>query len=272
MNKYRFLLLPLAIGISGCGGGSDGMPAFDAAGFANVTQKEFSLPSGAGMATATNQPGVDGRDYNLSMFLLDETTANKVADFMQILVAQGPEIVVNSSSRSNGIYEFDVSVANKDGEIGNNFFRGTALPSDGYVSYNFINFAEEYTFATDGSIFSGSYPSAVAIYNGEALTDDRGGNFQSEYATFSMSADFSTNKADLDIFGPNSFVFAREMDIDQTQGRFDGDATMGTNNGPTNPGTVLGYFAGKDAEGVHGVVYGNADGDDVMDSMFFGVR
>lgn len=272
MKQYLFLTWPVLLSLAGCGSGSGGTSAFDAPGFANVTQKEFSFPSGAGVATVTNQPGPQDMEYNAAMILLDETIANKVADFLQLLVEYGPDIVVHSSSRSGAFYELDVSTVNANDELGNNFYQGMNLFSGGYVSYNFIEISGDYAFVSDGSVFSGNFPSALATYTGLALIDDRGGLFGSETADVTLSADFVSNKADLDIVGPNSFVLAPRLDIDQSQGRLHGGGSIGVNGLRAESATVLGYFAGKDAEGVHGVVFGGSDGVDALDAMFFGVR
>lgn len=266
MNNYGYVLLPVLVGISGCGGG-------DAASFAPVTQQEFSLPSGAGAASATDQPGRDGLNYNVSMFVYDEDTANKVVDFLQLSADNDPSIVVaDSKLLQNGIFEVDMSATNSKGETGTNFYRGMLLATEGYVSYNLIEISNIFTVAGDGTVFSGSFPATSAVYTGEAYVDDRGGAFDSEFASVTLTADFSTNKADLDITGSGSYVSASGLDIDPTQGRIDGSASMGLTGGPAATGAVLGYFAGQDAEGVHGIVYGTSDTVDTLDAAFFGVR
>lgn len=270
MFKYSYIVFPFLIVVSGCGGGpNDSISRIGADGFPIVAQKEFSFSSGTGVATATNQMGTS-QEYNLAMVLLDETTSNKVADFMTVLYPENPDLVVHSSSSNGDFYEADLTATNANGEIGNTFFRGTILPSGAYVSYNSIEISGDYTFATDGTVLSGNLPSSVANYSGEAIIDDRGGSFDAEIGSFSMVADFSSNKADLDIAGATSFVSARFLDINRTQGRVDGVATMGVNGSPSISGTVLGFFAGESAEGVHGVVYGHTDEDATLDAMFFG--
>ena len=107
-------------------------------------------------------------------------------------------------------------------------------------------------------------PEGTHLYSGTAIIrKDSDKNMQGKGA-FHMTADFQKNEvridavtsADADNNIAGMYFSADKMKIVPSTGAFSTNS-IGLSNGATESASINGYFAGTDAEGVHGLAYSN---------------
>ena len=109
-------------------------------------------------------------------------------------------------------------------------------------------------------------PEGTFLYSGTAIIRKGSDKDMQGKGTFQMKADFQKNEvridavtsADADNNIAGMYFSADKMKIVPSTGAFSTDsATIGLSNGATESASISGYFAGTDAEGVHGLAYSN---------------
>jgi hypothetical protein len=202
--------------------------------------------------------------------LADTEDADKIIDALKR--ANDGMLTLVSSSRNGGYYQQRLEGINGEGEQIVFVVDGKSLISGGYVSGNIAMVGNALAIISDGTSQT-SLPTGIFSYYGKASI---GGNttFSSvlEDGTFTMRADFSNKTANITAQTPNKYFSSSNLSINTSSGKFGGTGTIGVTSVDSTAATVVGYFAGYQAEGVHGSVYQNSDVDNGMSATFYGSR
>ena len=138
--------------------------------------------------------------------------------------------------------------------------------SNDYVELSSGTIADNELLFTSGSQIA-ALPSGTFTYTGSAAVREIG--VGANTGSFTMTANFTDNSATLTATMPADqnaaayFFTANDITINPTNGSFgdtSGNATIGQTGSTSMKASVLGSFAGLNAEGVHGVVYDDAQG------------
>ena len=93
-----------------------------------------------------------------------------------------------------------------------------------------------------------------------------------EDGTFNMQANFTAMTVDISAQTANKFFTGSNLPINFANGKFQGAGTIGIKSVNSATSTVVGYFAGNQAEGVHGATYQDAAVVGAMAGVFYGSR
>jgi hypothetical protein len=256
----------IALSLAACGGGSTS--------YVNYTEIDRSFSDGSGVATASNVPYIGNKKFNAALLVTDTKAADKILDAN--LLANNGMLILVDQTKSGPYYQQRQEGLNSEGNPVILIVDGINLSSGGYVSGSIIAIeGDEVTgaLATDGSAAT-SLPIGIFSYSGKASI---GGNttfngVELEDGTFTMRADFVNKSANITAQTPNKFFSSNNLSIDASSGKFEGNGSIGVISVESTPAAVVGYFAGSQAEGVHGIAYQISDVYDGMGAVFYGSR
>ena len=145
-----------------------------------------------------------------------------------------------------------------------------------YVELSSGTIADKDALFTSGSQIV-TLPSGNFTYTGAAAVREVGAGANT--GSFTMTANFTDNSATLMATIPADqntaayFFTANDITINPTTGSFgdiSGNATIGQTGSTSMKASVVGSFAGSNAEGVHGLVYDDAQGQMENSATYIG--
>ena len=146
-----------------------------------------------------------------------------------------------------------------------------------YVGISVLTIDNEVGILSAGSKPS-NLPTGTFSYNGAAsvLTANEIGD-----GTVTVTANFDNERANIVAnipaysVGGNTLPYyfsGNNISINTSDGSFfTGSGSIGITGQSSKSASIKGYFAGSGATGVHGLAYGNSNGDDIM-GVFYGSR
>ena len=233
------LISSLPSGNSGLASGNSGVITY-------VTEKSYA--SGTGVISGSGQDGNASANYTAAHLDIDSVTSSLSGDANLEYLSYG-EDALGYEAEEGGITS-----------------SGKTVYID-YAGYFITNGTEEHASAgeitidgVDGVFTAGSkvnglptgsfgYAGAVAFYKNGATVDF-------EQGSFSMTANFSNQTGSISA-NTNSYSFGEtNIAINSSDGSFSGSSgTIGTTGGATDTSNLKGFFAGTNANGVHGMAY-----------------
>ena len=264
--SIKYVVPFIALSLAACGGSSTS--------YVNYTEIDRRYSDGSGAATASNVPYFGGKRLNSTLLLTDTKAADKIID--ALLLANNGMLTTVSQGSSGPRYQLRLEGLNGEGDPVILLVDGINLSSGGYVSGNIVaidgdeligGLISDGTAATSLPIGIFSYFGIASIggnttYNGADLED----------GTFTMRTDFYNKTANITAQTPNKFFSSNNLSIDASSGKFEGNGSIGVISVDSTPATVLGYFAGSQAEGVHGSAYQKSYVSNGMSAIFYGSR
>lgn len=142
-----------------------------------------------------------------------------------------------------------------------------------FSSVSVVTIGESFGFVTGGSPIS-KLPTGNYTYIGNAsvinTAEDSAGI---EDGTFTMTANFGWKAAQITGSTDTYFFSASDININSSTGKFSDDSGLiGIKDGFSIPANTIGFFAGNNAEGVHGLSHSDLEKDDGLVALFYGSR
>ena len=269
--------------LAACGGGGGG----SASGSSNTTSPDAvttlkSYDDGSGVLAVESIYGSSADvPTNVLIGAPDLTAAREIA-----LGTVNLEVVPGSASQSGPFY-----VVTRRGTASNGASLEVAtvgenlnLSGTEYASISLVTADGELGIISGGTPLDGipSDPSGPYTYTGNASVFSTATNVGGD-GTFTLTADFSNNTGTLAATvpansstganNPEFFFSSNDLKINPSDGGFSSsNALIGQSGVTSNAASVNGYFAGKDAAGVHGVVYTNDPTAPAYGGAFYGSR
>ena len=268
MFKKFIFFVPLFAILSACGGAST---SGTSSSFTNHSEVLKTFVDGSGIAVATEVPGSALGSFNVTMLLGNTSSANQIVDALKLANTSDPKLALISSSINPPYYQQQIGGTNAINESVVLIFAGETLPSGGFVSNSIITAGTGAAVSTDGSRLV-SLPSGTFNYTGSSSITGGISGDEIEDGTFNMQANFTAMTADISAQTTNKYFTGSNLTINSTNGKFQGNGTIGITSVNSTISTVVGYFAGNQAEGVHGATYQNADVPTGMAGVFYGSR
>ena len=268
MFKKFIFFVPLFAILSACGGAST---SGTSSSFTNYSEVLKTYPDSSGAAIATQVPSSGAGNFNVAMIALNTNEVDKIVDAIKLANDGDPKLALVTATNNPPYYTQRIEGTNAIGEYVLLVFEGEMLPSGGYVSNNIIAVGSGGGLTSDGSQLL-SLPSGTFTYTGFTTIGGGIGGDEVEDGTFNMQANFTAMTVDISAQTANKFFTGSNLPINFANGKFQGAGTIGIKSVNSATSTVVGYFAGNQAEGVHGATYQDAAVVGAMAGIFYGSR
>jgi hypothetical protein len=260
-NQLKVCILGIiAVIISGCG--SDTIRTS----VNNSSTVEAQASDGTGVITYSGE--FEGQPTRFVVI------SDDVATVQDALSGEINTSVVPGSSLSEGVlYNVTRSGITADGSTIVITTVGETLDLLGYEysSNSIVSIGDSLGFVSGGSPIS-RLPNGSFSYSGTASVISTL-NEAIEDGTFSMTANFSNQSAQITANTDSYFFSASNIAINSNSGKFTDDSGLiGVKDGNSQSAEIIGYFAGPNAEGVHGVTYSDLEASNGYAGLFYGSR
>ena len=217
----------------------------------------------AGRGVISSEGFFAGSESNLIILSEDAQDTKKIIQSATNWTNQG------GTTLENNLYTAELTAYSADGKPIYVLITGQCLSSDCENVTNSVMVHDgNYSLMAGGNPVN-QFPNGTFVYTGPAtLTNNQS---TAEDGTFSLTANFNNLTGQVVGTTPTYFFSGKNLVINPTTGRFD-DVTgiIGENNGSSEVATVSGYFAGSNAAGVSGAVYGDLNKTAYLTGMFYG--
>ena len=216
----------------------------------------------AGRGVVSSEGFFAGSESNLIILSEDAQDTKKIIQSATNWTNQG------GTTLENNFYTAELTAYSADGKPIYVSILGQCLSSDCENVTNSVMLHDgNYSLVAGGDPVT-QFPNGTFVYTGPALLTNQ---TTPEDGTFSLTANFNNRTGQVVGTTPTYFFSGENLVINPTTGRFD-DATgiIGKNNGSSEVATVSGYFAGSNAAGVSGAVYGDLNKTGYLAGVFYG--
>ena len=278
MYQISFIVVAIFGLLSACGGASTGTGSTGSSSSSSATYTPFVVPQktyasdGSGVSVAGFP--APSRPYGhvmTTMILQDVSDGNKVVDTLR-QAADGELVRVDTFSILGSDFAEKSQGLTSQGEPVTLFYTGNMLSGGSFVSTNIVLFGSDIVaFASDGSIIQNIVTTGNFSYSGLSSIIGVGADGL-EDGTFSAIANFDAETLSISAQTTSGFLTANNLTIHTNVGRFDGSGQIGETGLNSNNASVMGFFAGTNAEGMHGSAWQDADVVGGYGAVFFGSR
>ena len=216
----------------------------------------------AGRGVISSEGFFAGSESNLIILSEDAQDTKKIIQSATNWTNQG------GTTLENNLYTAELTAYSADGKPIYVLITGQCLSSDCENVTNSVMVHDgNYSLVAGGNPVN-QFPNGTFVYTGPAMLTNQS---TVEDGTFSLTANFNNRTGQVVGTTPTYFFSGKNLVINPTTGRFD-DVTgiIGENNGSSEVATVSGYFAGSNAAGVSGAVYGDLNKTAYLTGMFYG--
>ena len=216
----------------------------------------------AGRGVVSSEGFFAGGESNLISLSEDAQDTKKIIQSATNWTNQG------GTTLENNLYTAELTAYSADGKPIYVLITGQCLSSDCENVTNSVMVHDgKYSLVAGGNPVN-QFPNGTFVYTGPATLSNQS---TVEDGTFSLTANFNNRTGQVVGTTPTYFFSGKNLVINPTTGRFD-DVTgiIGENNGSSEVATVSGYFAGSNAAGVSGAVYGDLNKTAYLIGMFYG--
>ena len=243
-------------GVSGANSGGNSLSTDGPLTYSTI--KQYSSGSGVVIAHGKALPSSQ-KDSN---FVVIHESLGAVQD---VLSGQTNLIVVAEQTSGN-YYVVERSGVSSNGQVIGVLSAGYNLNSSGteYVSLSGVTIDGSLGFFSAGTEVV-NMPTGFFIYQGEASIVRLSPIVNGEDGTMTMLADFNSNTASIAANTPSYTFYHNNIVINNSDGSLTGNSgSIGELGGQVESANITGYFAGTNAEAVHGLSYSSGDNENYI--------
>ena len=232
----------------------------------NISAIEAQASYGTGVVSYSCE--FEGRDTRFVVM------SYNVAIIQSTLSGEINTSIVPESAISDGAFYFvERTGTTADGStiVIGTFGENLDLLGNEYSSNSIVTIGDSVGLVSGGTPIS-RLPSGSFSYTGSANVLATSSDVM-EDGTFSMTANFSNRSAQITASTDSYFFSANNITINSSSGKFTDDSgVIGIKDGNSQAAEMIGYFAGPNAEGVHGVTYSDLEASNGYAGLFYGSR
>ena len=244
-------------GVSGANSGDNSLSTDGPLTYSTI--KEY--PSGSGVIIAKGKalPSEPNSNY---------VVIHESLDAVQDVLSGKTNLTVVAQDASGSYYAVERSGVSSNGQVIDVLSVGYNLSSSGteteYVSISGVRIDSSYGLLSAGNEVV-NMPTGSFTYQGEALIVQQSPIENIENGTVTIQANFNSNTASIAANTPSYTFYDNNIVINNSDGSLTGNSgSIGELGGKVESANITGYFAGTNAEAVHGLSYSSGNNENYI--------